>query len=220
YVVLLRRLMEEFKWDKISMITHSMSSINGFVFSALFPDKVDMFVGLDVLKPITRNPDKIVDSISTRLEDFIKMEKRMRSKSEPPCYEWEQLVERLHIGTEKSVSVESCQYLLQRNSKPSQHEPHKYYFARDSRLKSSMFYPFSREVPFEMAKRIKCPHLFIKALGGPYYEPKENYDDTLEILKQNPLFEYHEVEGTHHVHLNNPERVAPIINDFISRWRT
>lgn len=220
YVALIRRLMEEFKWDKISIMAHSMSSINAFVFAALFPDKVDLLISLDVLKPLTRSASKIIDNYSERLEGHLKVERRIRDKTEPPCYEWDQLVERLHTGTDKSVDVDACKFLLQRNTKASEHEPHKYYFSRDSRLKTSIFYAFSQDVPVEMARRINCPHLFIKALQGPYYEKKEYYDQVLAIVKQNPKFEYHEVEGTHHVHLNEPEKVTKIVNSFINKWES
>nr|XP_016934734.1 probable serine hydrolase [Drosophila suzukii] len=218
-VLITRRLMDEYNWDKISILAHSMSSINGFVFSALFPDKVDLFVGLDVLKPPVRSSRSIVDALAERIESTLKLERRLKSGSEPPSYEWDQLVTRLHEGSNKSVSLDACKYLLQRNCRPSTHEPHKYYFSRDNRLKSSLFYTLHQEVPMEMARRIKCPHLFIKALQAPYYERKEYFDEVLAELQKNPLFEFHEVEGTHHVHLNEPEKVAPIINSFINKYR-
>ncbi|XP_064544740.1 probable serine hydrolase [Drosophila montana] len=219
YVQLVLRLMEEYNWSKVSMLGHSMSSINGFVFAALFPEKVDMFIGLDVLKPPIRSPKQIVNALSERLEASLKLERRLRSGSEPPAYEWDQLVERLHHGTDKSVDIEACKYLLQRNCKPSSHEPHKYYFSRDNRLKYSQFYTLSLEIVLEMATRIKSPHLFIKALQAPYYENKKYYDATIAVLRQNPLFEYHEVDGSHHVHLNEPEKVAHFINSFINKYR-
>ncbi|XP_060652481.1 probable serine hydrolase isoform X1 [Drosophila nasuta] len=219
YVHMILRIMEEYNWDKVSILGHSMSSFNGFVFSALFPDKVDTFIGLDILKPPIRNSKQIVDALSERLEGSMKLERRLRSGGEPPAYEWDQLVERLHQGSNKSIDMEACKYLLQRNVKPSSHEPHKYYFSRDNRLKTSQFYTLSLEVVLEMAARIKAPHLFIKALQAPYYEDKKYYDATMEVLRKNPLFEYQEVEGSHHVHLNEPEKVAHIINSFINRCR-
>ncbi|XP_075164687.1 putative serine hydrolase [Haematobia irritans] len=220
YVALINRIMDEFKWDTISIIGHSMSSINSFVYAALFPAKVDLLIGLDVLKPLTRSADKIIDNYSERLENASKIDRRMRNKSEPPAYEWDQLVERLHVGTSKSVDIEACKFLLKRNIKPSIHEPHKYYFSRDSRLKASLFYAFSQEVPVAMARRITCPHLFIKALQAPYYENKEYYDEVMSILQQKSNFEYHEVEGTHHVHLNEPEKVARLVNPFLEKWKS
>lgn len=218
YVNLIIRIMEEYKWDKVSLMGHSMSSINSFVFSALFPNKVDLLIGLDVLKPLTRSAVNIIETLTERIEGSMKVERRIRNKSEPPSYEWDQLVERLHVGTNKSVDIETCKFLLKRNIKPSEHEPHKYYFSRDSRLKNSNFVSFPQEVPVEMARRITCPHLFIKALQGPYYEPKEYYDEVLAVLKQKPNFVYHEVEGSHHVHLNEPEKVAKVVNSFLNKY--
>ncbi|XP_067613520.1 probable serine hydrolase [Eurosta solidaginis] len=216
-ISILLRVMDTFKWDKISLLCHSMSSINGFMFSAFFPDRVDMMVGLDNLKPGVYSSKNVVDFYKKCLKKAMLREQQMNS--EPPCYEWHQLVERLHNGTKQSVNKETCEFLLKRGVQPSQHQPHKYYFSRDSRLKHLFFHIFSEEVPLEMAQRITSPYLFIKALQSSHNESNAALDQTLEILRRNNNFEYHEVEGSHHFHLNEPERVAPIINSFISKWR-
>ena len=39
----------------------------------------------------------------------------------------------------------------------------------------------------------------------------------LDIYRTNPKFDMVTVPGSHHVHLNNPERVAPHINQFIAK---
>ena len=66
------------------------------------------------------------------------------------------------------------------------------------------------------ATQIKCAYLNIRAVPGMVFDQPENYHKVLDVIKENVRkFEYHEVEGTHHVHLNNAERVAPIINKFI-----
>jgi hypothetical protein len=43
-------------------------------------------------------------------------------------------------------------------------------------------------------------------------KPKDSYLHTLDLMQQ---CEYHVVDGTHHLHLNNPENVAPLINKFL-----
>lgn len=74
----------------------------------------------------------------------------------------------------------------------------------------------SMDLVTNFARRIKCAYLNVRALSGGKFGPPENYQIILnEIKKGARIFEYHEVEGTHHVLLNNPERVAPIINEFI-----
>ena len=44
-------------------------------------------------------------------------------------------------------------------------------------------------------------------------KPEDVYLHTLDLMQQ---CEYHVVDGSHHLHLNNPERVAPLINKFLN----
>lgn len=68
YVI--RVIMKQYKWEKLSMIGHSMSSIIGFVFAAVFPDKVDMFIGIDALKPHQRPFPAVIRTMETRMDEF------------------------------------------------------------------------------------------------------------------------------------------------------
>lgn len=66
------------------------------------------------------------------------------------------------------------------------------------------------------AGKIKCAYLNIRAVPGMKFEQPESYHKVLDKIKLTASkFEYREVEGSHHVHLNNPERIAPIIIEFI-----
>ena len=42
-------------------------------------------------------------------------------------------------------------------------------------------------------------------------------DDVLEIYGENPDFQLVTVQGTHHVHLNDPEQVIQKIEPFLSK---
>lgn len=73
----------------------------------------------------------------------------------------------------------------------------------------------SLDLILQYASQIKCAYLNIRALNG-HREQVEYYSKILEKIQRGARrFEYHEVEGTHHVHLNEPEKVAPIINNFL-----
>lgn len=218
-ILVLRLLMQQYKWEKISLIGHSMSSILIFAFASLYPDKVDLAVGLDALKPHQRPIPKKIESIASRMEEFLKEDERNRSDSEPPSYSYEELIERLYTGSFYSVSKDTCQYLLARNIKRSKYDPKKYYFVRDRRLKYYNYQIGDQNLVNEMATRISCPYLFIKANGSTYFEEKKFYDDTMTYMKENPRFELAHVDGTHHFHLNNPENVSEIINTFICKYR-
>lgn len=59
--------------------------------------------------------------------------------------------------------------------------------------------------------------LMLKANGSPNYEDDNVIDAMLDLYKKNPNFEMVYVDGSHHVHLNNPERVIPCIQDFVNK---
>lgn len=74
----------------------------------------------------------------------------------------------------------------------------------------------SLDLVLAYASQIKCAYLNIRAIPGLIFEQPEYYSAVLEKIKlQARKFEYHEVEGMHHVHLNEPEKVAPIITNFL-----
>ena len=74
----------------------------------------------------------------------------------------------------------------------------------------------SMDLVMAYAAKIKCAYLNIRAIPGLELEQPELYDKVLDQIKLTASkFVYRKVEGSHHVHLNNPEKIAPIIQEFI-----
>lgn len=200
---------------------HSMSSILGFVYCSLYPEDVDLMVGLDALKPHVVKPNSIIPRLRRGLDSFIVANERNSSKLEPPAYGYDELVERLQKGTFGSITKEGCDILLQRAISKSKHQPGKFYFHRDTRLKAFNFATLTQSQTLEMVDSMgTMPYLFIKASKSPFFEDKVHYNEAKEYMqKVNPQFEYHEVQGTHHVHLNEPQVVSGFISSFLDRIR-
>lgn len=215
---LLNFLCKEYNWDKISLLGHSMGSVLSFMFASVFPHKVDLLIQIDALKPHIYNPERVAANLEERIENFMLADQRNQEKSEPPAYTYDDMVERLESGTMGSVTKDCAQYLLKRNIKRSEKFPGKFYFTRDSRLKFNYSTSFSQQVSVALAKKLKMPHLFIKAKNSPYYERREYFDEVIDILKENSKFENHTIDSTHHLHLTEPEKVAPLISDFIEKY--
>lgn len=211
--------MDEYKWEKISLMGHSMSSILCFVFAAVFPEKVDMVIGIDALKPQVHRPEMVTDTLANRLENFMIADKRNQDKSEPPSYSLAEMVEKVYQGTFESVNRDCAPYLLKRNIKKSEKYPGRYYFARDNRLKYLMVSGINQEMVILLAKRITIPYIFLKAADSPYYERKIYHDEVVEIMRQNPNFEYHIIDAKHHLHLTDPEKMAGVVSEFIEKHR-
>ncbi|XP_055842432.1 probable serine hydrolase [Episyrphus balteatus] len=213
------RLMNEFKWDKISMISHSMSAADGFVFTSLFPDKCDLFIAVDLVQPLLGKKELSIKMITDQFESYNKQIELSLQKSEPPTYEFDKLVERMTKANGDSILREYYELILKRNIKPSKEDPNKYYFSRDPQLKSMSFTIFPNDILVEMAHKITCPHLFITAKRARHYDSEEELKEVMDAFRKNPHFENHVVDGTHYVHLNEPHKIAEIVNPFIMKYR-
>ncbi|XP_058453531.1 probable serine hydrolase [Malaya genurostris] len=220
-VYLVKNIMNHYNWKKISLLGHSMGSIISMIFSSIFPEKVDLYVGIDALKPHINDPTKLAKRLSKRIPKILEADIRNQSKQEPPAYSYEELIDRLHLGTEKSVTKEAAPYLLERNIEKSSTNPEKYYFTRDSRLKYSGGIGWGQDINLELAKRMTMPYMFIKALRSPYYEDKKYFDEYVTLVQQiNPTFELEFVDSTHHLHLTEPQKIAPMITKFLCKhWQ-
>lgn len=220
-ILLINLIKKEYNWDKVSLMGHSMSSILGFVYASLFPDDVDMMIGIDALKPQIVKPGTLIPRMRRGLDGFMVANERNSAKLEPPSYNYEELVDRLQKGTQGSITKAACDKLLQRAITKSSKFPDKYYFHRDNRLKTFNFATFSNDQVLEMVARMtSLPYLFIKADQSPLWEDEKYYEEAKEaMLKTNSKMEYHKVAGTHHLHLTHPESVSGIISEFINRIR-
>lgn len=70
----------------------------------------------------------------------------------------------------------------------------------------------------EMATRITCEVLNIRATEGLELTHEDlAYDEVLDqIRKQAKKLEVHVIKGTHHLHLNDAQSVAPCIYYFLT----
>ena len=57
--------------------------------------------------------------------------------------------------------------------------------------------------------------LFFQASDSHSYEDPAVLQNFLEIYRRNPSFEMVTIKGSHHLHLNTPERVLPPLVNFI-----
>lgn len=210
-------IKEYFKWDKVSLLSHSMGSLAARRYAGLFPDDVDMYIGVDILVYDFMYED--LDNIVTTYSTLIKKAAiaQTRQESEPRFYTIDEITKMIYLGANKSIALKSIPYLLTRGIKQSEHDPTKYYFTRDLRTKYVLFANERLECIENIMKRIKCPTLFIKAKDSPYEFDKSSFELHNNLKKNNEKYESHAVPGTHHVHLNDPEIVAPLIQNFLNK---
>ncbi|XP_059484876.1 probable serine hydrolase isoform X3 [Neocloeon triangulifer] len=213
-IVVLRRIVKHFDWrDKLVLMGHSLGSIYSFTYSSAFPNEVEKYIGFDNIKPTNINNDKFIKETGGAIDRFLRF---IANPDFSPEYPWDNIVERQRKGSSESLTIESTKLLLQRGAYKSLTKEGHFGFRRDIRQMVSLLSTLPYEHIQEMARRISCEVLSIKFKQAPYYEDPKYCNGILEIIRNNAKrLEYHEVDGSHHGHLNNPENVAPIVKNFL-----
>ncbi|XP_017882336.1 probable serine hydrolase isoform X2 [Ceratina calcarata] len=213
-LITLRRVAKYFKWNKIKLLGHSLGGAISFLYAASYPDEVEFMISLDIASPSVRDPSKIAPLTGDTIDKYLKYE--ALEASNVPLYTYNEVLDIVEDAYNGSVSREGAIALMKRGIRPSSN-PEKYYFSRDPRLKVSALGMMSMDLVLAYATQIKCAYLNIRAMPGLKLDHPENYDIVMDQIKMGAKkFEYHKVEGSHHVHLNNPEKIASIIDNFLS----
>ncbi|CAK1556450.1 unnamed protein product [Leptosia nina] len=214
-IVLLRRIVRHFKWQKISLMGHSLGGALSFMYAASFPEEVDRIICIDIASPAVRPPDNMVKATGWSINKLLDYENLSEDKI--PCYNYEEMIDIVVDAYKGSVSRENCKVLMKRGMSPT--PPHMkrqgYFFKRDLRLKVSGLAMMSIETALEYASQVRCKVLNIRAIPGQNWERLDYYTKVIDKLKQTADVNYVEVEGTHHVQLNAPENISSIIEDFL-----
>ncbi|XP_030570542.1 serine hydrolase-like protein [Drosophila novamexicana] len=220
FILIITRVMKEYKWSKVSLMGHSLGGVLCYIYTALAPHTVDLVISLDILLSPLESPE-VLDYLAYFLDKRLVEAERIEEASmrEPPSYTLAQLRSALSEGSNDSVPPELAQHLLPRSVARSQMYPEKYYISRDGRTKCHNVLLINSGLAAEMARRIKKnPYLVIKGTDSSYIS--SNDDELINILRnQNTHFEYHEVPGTHHVHLVSPVLCAQHIVPFLRHHR-
>lgn len=216
-VVALRLIIRHFGYKKVSFVGHSLGSSLAFTYAALYPDDVHKFVSMECGRArILIKPKDLADNMGSTIDSLLSLDHKLQTE-QPPAYQYNELVERLQKGAFMSPTIKSCNILLKRGSQPSTTSPDKYHYTRDSRIRLDAFKRFSKETLLACASAIKCEVLHIHAKPGMNAPSDEEYGLSVEAMRGSASrLEAHEVLGSHHVHMNHPERVAPLINNFFS----
>ncbi|XP_076306492.1 serine hydrolase-like protein isoform X2 [Tachypleus tridentatus] len=215
FLIDVKRVIEFYEWKKITIIGHSLGCGLAVFFASLYPNLVDCVIGIDLIKPVATPVEKITRRAAEAIDQHLLLEKKC--SQEPPVYTQDQALQRLIDGLQNQVTEKSAKILMKRGTRLSS-DGKGLIFTRDIHARKISLFNFDIEQQKLILSHLKCELLIIKAKEGPWYEDREILKDFLDLYARNSKrFQFTEVEGSHFVHLNNPERISPIINTFISK---
>eukprot|EP00092_Neocalanus_flemingeri_P035539 GFUD01038684.1.p1 GENE.GFUD01038684.1~~GFUD01038684.1.p1 ORF type:complete len:353 (+),score=113.90 GFUD01038684.1:250-1308(+) len=217
----LRRVLDHLKWDKTIIMGHSMGGGIGLWYSAMFPEQVEKVICIDLISFGSMALNKHVKAARKSVLETMKVQAKMENPL-VPTYNHEDACGRAFMASNLinglgSINKESVETLMTRGLVEVP-DGSGFTWSADLRLRIPTAFNMVQEITEEFGSKVECPHLLIKATEASKYMSDESFDQLLKIFRQNnPHFQYRELPGGHHLHLNTPELVAPIINKFLEK---
>lgn len=203
YVEVLLDAADQWGWDRFSLVGHSMGGSIAMMFAAAFPERVDALVLSDSFGPLTGDADDVATQLRRGL-----LSRRKSSGIVPRHYPArEDLAERIRRGS-LGLTEDAIALLLERTAVQTEDG---WAFSYDPRVRDVSTYRFLDAHVDGLMRALACPTLMIRASHGGIMRHgalAAHFDKVRDLRIE-------DVEGNHHVHLNDPDSVAPLIEAFL-----
>lgn len=213
YVVILKYVHEYLKRGKIILMAHSFAGFMATNFVQLYPECVSKLIVFDSLHYYARSEKTTYEKQKLSVDTHLHFMKK--TARDAPAYSKEEAIQRLMQSRLTPISRKAAEILAVRNLE--QVSDGKYRFTMAPHTKYLIGSNFT---PNELAKLaecypIRCPHLTIISQNSQM--TLLAYTKLLKEYRKNKNFELHIVKGNHECHLEYPENVAPIVNEFLNK---
>jgi pimeloyl-ACP methyl ester carboxylesterase len=190
-------------WESFVLIGHSMGAGISTLVAGAFPNRVQKLVLLEGAGPLAADADRTPGQLASAVDD----EARAAAASARLFPDLDAAIKARMRDSD--LDSEAARLLVERGSEEVEGGVR---FTHDPRLRTRSRVRLTENQALAFLAAIECLVLAVRALQGwPF--PEEVVMARLEKIQH---IETAEIEGGHHVHLTHPERVAPIINQFLA----
>jgi pimeloyl-ACP methyl ester carboxylesterase len=193
---------EALAWDRFTLIGHSMGAGIASLVPAVAPERVERLVLLEGIGPLADDPLESPQGLA----DAIRDERRLANTEPRRFPDLEAAVEARRRGSD--LDPDAARLLVERGTEATAEGLR---FTFDPRLRTRSLLRMTEEQVLAFLAAIRCPVLAVRAKQG-WPVPEDTVAGRFAAV---PSLVHVEVEGGHHVHLTHPERVAPVVLDFL-----
>ena len=197
-------------WDRFSLLGHSMGAGISSLVAAACPQRVERLVAIEALGALAEVPERTV----SRLRDAIAAYRALRGKSLRVFPDLAIAVRaRMAAGAQVGSRLEerAARLLVERGVVPVEGG---FTWSSDPRLTLPTMHRMTEPQIRDLVSGIECPARVIFAEPAQPYLPDPLRRDRAGLL---PAGELIVIDGGHHLHMEQPERIADVIGDFFVR---
>ncbi|KAF5303539.1 hypothetical protein FQR65_LT08140 [Abscondita terminalis] len=213
----LKIVVEYLKKKKIAIIAHSWGAQFSTLFTQLYPEHIEKLILIEgvCLSPVS------IEYFKQFTTEYIDKAIHVLNKLEQgniPTFTYEKALNLLINGRPYGkLNKDAAEAILKRHLQKVDDDQYLITSDLRNRVRHALF--ISKDYVIRLFKKhnINCPVLFIFAKNA--LPQKDYYIDMLKIIKQsNNNCTIMELEGDHDIHMNAPELIASVINEYLNRF--
>lgn len=204
YVQDLHELISQQGWKNFILMGHSMGGMVCSMYAACFPEYVRQLICLESFGPLTDQAQNSTQQLRAAIESRLSV---IQTQVKHPASLEHAVAARIKVS---DMSRGSATLLMERNVECNERGC---FWRTDRRLRTLSSLRLTDEQARSFMCNIKAPVLIVKGESG--------YDFMLTYQRQRSQWiaqlDYQECEGGHHFHMDNPENVAKLILNFLTK---
>ncbi len=192
--------------EPVVLMGHSMGAGVAPIVAAVAPERIERLILIESLGPLSTPAVEAAEQFTKALLH----RRRLRKRFAPVFPDLEHAVLRRMEATDLRCK-EAVTALVSRGTHPYAGGDDGVQFSFDPRLRMRSLVRFTEGQVLAFLRSVSCPVTFVRAEDGYSVDPEV----FAARLKAVPQCVVHQIAGGHHVHLDDPERVAPLVRQAI-----
>jgi len=205
FVLDIQDVIKELKWDKLTLLGHSMGAAMAHMYTVSHTESIEKLIMIENLGPV---PSYAPGSIAENLKEALDQWKNHTTKHK-------HFYPTVHIAlkTRLKVTPMNEDYLRPMVKRGLKKTSKGYHWRTDKRLRLRSMIRFSEEVVQDALSSIKPPTQLIVATPTTYALKYPTIEERKTKLAAD---DYVEINGHHHLHMDNAKQVFEAIKRFIT----
>lgn len=203
YVPAVLDAVDALGWQRFALLGHSLGAGIASIVAAVAPERVERLALIEGLGPLTAEPSQAPDRLLQSLE-----QSRALAAKQPPLYPHAEAATRARHAV-GGLSEHAARLLAARNSRSRSGGVT---WRTDPRLRVGSPLLLTERHVLAFLERIEAPVMLIRGRSGhlhdrPFMQARYESVPRLDVV---------DLDGGHHLHMDDPQAVAAVLNAFLA----